>query len=117
MLAFVEAQHGGHDGAASIAYPELVGYYGFSEYAAATYKLHAEQDAGHSSRQIELIRKLALDDETQNRVRRAVKLGIEAWNLEWDGHVQAITGKREFWAGARLGVRPVRVSQSTEASS
>ena len=117
MLAFVESQHGGPDGAAALAYPELVGHYGFSEYAAETYKIHAEQDVAHGSRQIDLIRKLATDDESRERVRKAVKLGIEAWNLEWDGHVQAITGKREFWAGARLGVRPVRVSQSTEASS
>jgi pyrroloquinoline quinone (PQQ) biosynthesis protein C len=109
MLAFVEAQHGGYDGAAGIAYPELVGYYGFSEHAAETYKLHAEQDVGHGSRQIELIRKLAIDDDTQDRVRRAVKLGIEAWNLEWDGHIQAITGRREFWAGDRLNMRQVQV--------
>jgi pyrroloquinoline quinone (PQQ) biosynthesis protein C len=109
MLAFVEDQHGGHDGAAGIAYPELVGYYGFSEHAAETYKIHAEQDISHGSRQIELIRKLALDDDTQDRVRRAVKLGIEAWNLEWDGHIQAITGRREFWAGDRLNMRPVNV--------
>lgn len=109
MLAFVEAQHGGADGAAGIAYPELVGHYGFSEYAAETYKLHAEQDVGHGTRQIELIRKLALDDDTQDRVRRAVKLGIEAWNYEWDGHVQAITGRRESWAGDRLDMRQVQV--------
>jgi pyrroloquinoline quinone (PQQ) biosynthesis protein C len=86
-----------------------VGYYGLSEHAAETYKLHAEQDVGHGSRQIDLIRKLAIDDDTQDRVRRAVKLGIEAWNLEWDGHIQAITGRREFWAGDRLNMRQVQV--------
>ena len=109
MLAFVEAQHGGIDGAAGIAYPELVGHYGFSEHAAETYKIHAEQDVGHGARQIELLAKLATDDDSQTRVRQAVKLGIEAWNLEWDGHVQAITGKREFWAGDRLNMRHVTV--------
>ena len=97
MLAFVESQHGGPDGAAAVAYPELVGYYGFSEYAAETYKIHATQDITHGSRQIDMIRKLATDDATQDRVRRAVKLGIEAWNLEWDGHVQATTGRRDYW--------------------
>ena len=107
MLAFVEAQHGGTEGAAGIAYPEFIGHYGFSDRAAETYKIHAEQDVNHGARQIELIAKLAIDDDTQDRVRRAVKLGIEAWNFEWDGHVQAITGKREFWAGDRLAMRPV----------
>jgi len=109
MLAFVEAQHGGADGAAGIAYPELIGHYGFSDRAAETYKIHAEQDVSHGDRQIELIAKLATDDDTQDRVRRAVKLGIEAWNFEWDGHVQAITGKRDFWAGDSLAMRPVAV--------
>ena len=109
MLAFVESQHGGADGAAALVYPELIGYYGFSPHAAETYEIHAEQDVSHGSRQIELIRELATDDETQERVRRGVKLGIEAWNLEWDGHVQAITGRREVWAGDRLNMRPVTV--------
>ncbi|MEK7216438.1 MAG: hypothetical protein AAB289_12670, partial [Chloroflexota bacterium] len=36
---------------------------------------------------------------TQERVRRAVKLGLTAYTLEWDGHVQAMTGRREFWSG------------------
>jgi len=111
MLAFVEAQHGGPDGAAALAYPELVGHYGFSERAAETYKIHAEQDVGHGARQIELIRKLALDDAAQDRVRKAVKLGIEAWNLEWDGHVQAMTGRRDYWSGDRLTLRPVPMRQ------
>ena len=115
MLAFVESQHGGENGAAALVYPELVGYYGFSEHAAETYQIHAEQDVGHGARQVDMIRKLATDDETQERVRRAVKLGTEAWNLEWDGHVQAITGRREFWAGNRLDMRPVamRLAQRT----
>jgi pyrroloquinoline quinone (PQQ) biosynthesis protein C len=115
MLAFVESQHGGLDGAAALAYPELIGYYGFSEHAAETYKIHAEQDVTHGSSQIEMIRQLATDEETQGRVRRAVKLGIEAWNLEWDGHVQAITGRRDYWGGERLLLRrpTIRLPQRT----
>jgi hypothetical protein len=35
----------------------------------------------------------------QERVRRAAKLGINAFNFEWDGHVQAMTRKREHWSG------------------
>jgi pyrroloquinoline quinone (PQQ) biosynthesis protein C len=115
MLAFVESQHGGLDGAAALAYPELISYYGFSEHAAETYKIHAEQDVTHGSSQIEMIRQLATDEETQGRVRRAVKLGIEAWNLEWDGHVQAITGRRDYWGGERLLLRrpTIRLPQRT----
>ena len=117
MLAFVESQHGGADGAAALAYPALTGYYGFSEHAAETYRIHAEQDVSHGASQIEMLRLLATDEESQERVRRAVKLGTEAWNLEWDGHVQAITGRREYWDGGdrRLLLRrpTIRLPQPT----
>ena len=99
LLSFVEAMHGGADGVAAKAYRELTGYYKFSPRAAATYHLHAEQDTGHGASQIEAIRKYANDSATQDKVRRAVKLGLNAFNLEWDGHVQAMTGKREYWSG------------------
>jgi hypothetical protein len=82
-------------------YRELTGYYGFSPRAAETYKIHADEDEGHGGRQINAIRKLATDPETQNKVRAAVKLGLTAFTLEWDGHVQAMTGKREFWSGVK----------------
>ena len=39
--------------------------------------------------------------ETREKIRRAVKLGITAFTLEWDGHVQAMTGRRDFWPGVR----------------
>jgi len=99
ILSFAEAQHGGREGVAAKVYTELTGHYGFSPRAAATYSLHAEQDEGHGARQIEAIGRYATDDETQEKVRRAVKLGVTAFTLEWDGHVQAMTGKREFWSG------------------
>lgn len=101
LLSFVEDQHGGPDGVAARVFEALTGHYGFSERAAETYRLHADQDAGHGGRQIEAIRQLAADDETQERVRRAVQLGVNAFTLEWDGHVQAMTGKREFWPGVK----------------
>lgn len=107
MLAFVESQHGGLDGVASKVYRELTNHYGFSPRAAETYELHAEQDVRHGARQIELIRRYATDPEIQERVRGAVKLGVTAFTLEWDGHVQAMTGQREFWSG--LG--PLRLRQ------
>ena len=99
LLSFVERQHGGPDGVASKVYQELTGHYGFSPRAAETYKLHATQDDGHGDRQIDAIRRFALDEATQTKVRRAVRLGINAFTFEWDGHVQAMTGKREFWPG------------------
>ncbi len=100
MLAFVESQLGGAGKVSEKVYRELTGYYGFSPRAAETYSLHAEEDEGHGTRQIDAIRLLANDPETQDKVRAAVKLGLTAFTLEWDGHVQAMTGKREFWSGA-----------------
>jgi pyrroloquinoline quinone (PQQ) biosynthesis protein C len=106
MLSFVESQLGGPERVSAKAYEELTGHYGFSARAAETYKLHAEQDVGHGERQIDAIRRFAADAETQEKVRRAVKLGLTAFCLEWDGHVQAMTGKREFWSGvAPLNLR------------
>ena len=101
MLALVESQHGGPDGAAARVYKELVGHYGFSERQVETYRIHADQDVGHGSRQIETIRQAATDPQTREKIRRAVKLGITAFTLEWDGHVQAMTGQRDFWPGVR----------------
>jgi pyrroloquinoline quinone (PQQ) biosynthesis protein C len=99
LLAFVEHQHGGKGGVADMVYGELTGYYGFSKRAAETYFIHAEQDEGHGSRQVEAIAKYATDAETQEKVRRAVRLGVYAFNLEWDGHVQAMTGRLDYWSG------------------
>ena len=102
LLSFAEAQHGGSEGVAAKVYREMTGFYGFSPRAAETYRLHAEQDVGHGDRQIEAIQRYAADEQTQERVRRAVKLGVTAFTLEWDGHVQAMTGLREFWGGVAL---------------
>jgi len=100
LLSFVEAMHGGPDGAAARVFKELTGHYGFSRRAAATYELHAEQDTGHGDRQIEAIRRYATDDDAREKCRHAVRLGLEAFNFEWDGHVQAMTGQRNsYWNG------------------
>ncbi len=113
MLAFVESQLGGAGKISEKVYRELTGHYGFSPRAAATYQLHAAQDEGHGSRQIDAIRELATDDVTQNKIRAAVKLGLTAFTLEWDGHVQAMTGKREFWGGVKdLNLRQPTVKLS-----
>src|SRR5438552_14408238 len=84
MLSFVEAMHGGPSGAAAGMFEAMTKHYGFSKKAAATYELHAEQDTGHGDRQIHAIRRFARDVETQDKVRAAVKLGLEAFNFEWD---------------------------------
>src|SRR5438067_12200570 len=111
LLAFVEDQHGGANGVAARVYREMVGYYGFSPRAAETYHLHAEQDEGHGGRQIEAIRQFATSDEMQDKVRQAVQLGVSAFNFEWDGHVQAMTGRREHWSGVgALRLRQPRVA-------
>ena len=115
MLAFMESQHGGSGGAADGVYGELRGYYGFSERATQTYNLHAVEDVGHGARQVDIIRLHANDAETQEKVRRAVKLGVTAFTLEWDGHVQAMTGRREFWPGVAplsLNLPKVRLPQA-----
>ena len=110
MLSFVESQLGGPDRVSAEVYRELTDYYKFSARAAETYRLHAEQDVGHGARQIDAIRRFATDAESQEKVRRAVKLGLTAFCLEWDGHVQAMTGKREFWSGtAPLQLRQPKV--------
>jgi pyrroloquinoline quinone (PQQ) biosynthesis protein C len=110
MLAFVESQLGGAGKISEKVYRELIGHYGFTPRAAETYKLHADEDEGHGSRQIEAIRRLATDESAQQKVRAAVKLGLTAFTLEWDGHVQAMTGKREFWSGVKdLNLREPKV--------
>src|SRR5882762_6176102 len=113
LLSFVEDQHGGVNGCAAAVYSELTGYYGFSPRAAETYYIHAEQDEGHGGRQIDAIRQFATDDLLQEKVRRAVQLGVNAFNFEWDGHVQAMTGQREFWSGVGgLTLRSPRIALS-----
>ena len=107
MLSFVESQHGGPNGVAAKVYKELTGYYKFPAHAAETYRLHSEQDVSHGKRQIDALRGFATDSETQEKVRSAVKLGVTAFTLEWDGHVQAMTGQREFW----MGTSPLQMRQ------
>ena len=99
LLSFVEDQHGGAAGVAASVYRAMTDYYGFSARAAETYHIHAEQDEGHGGRQIDALRRFAVTDESQEKVRRAVQLGVNAFNFEWDGHVQAMTGQREYWSG------------------
>src|SRR5438270_10983901 len=111
LLSFVEDQHGGASGVAAQVYRSLTGFYGFSARAAETYYIHAEQDEGHGGRQIDAIRRFATTEELQEKVRQAVQLGVSAFNFEWDGHVQAMTGHRDHWAGVgTLSLRQPRIA-------
>ncbi|MBV9119609.1 MAG: iron-containing redox enzyme family protein [Chloroflexi bacterium] len=110
-LAFTEAQQGGPGGVAERVYAELRGHYGFSERAAENYKVHAAEDVGHGGRQIDQVRERATSPEWQAKLRHAVIVGLNAFTLEWDGHVQAMTGRRTWWEGAgplRLNLPEVR---------
>jgi pyrroloquinoline quinone (PQQ) biosynthesis protein C len=111
-ISFQESQHGSAEGVAARVYRELTGFYGFSPRAAETYAVHADQDVGHGGRQIAAIHRYARNAETQEKVRRAVKLGVTAYTLEWDGHVQAMTSRREFWTG----VGPLHLTSLSDRS-
>ena len=99
LLSFVEAMHGGRRARRRACTRRSPAITASRSAPPRRYELHAEQDTGHGDRQIEAIRRFARDEETQRKVRAAVKLGLNAFNFEWDGHVQAMTGKREYWSG------------------
>ncbi len=47
----------------------------------------------------------------QDKIRAAVQLGVNAFNFEWDGHVQAMTSRREHWSGnGGLTLRQPRIA-------
>ena len=71
----------------------------------------------HGARQLGVIKTCSTDAATQEKVRKAVKLGLTAYTLEWDGHVQAMTGHRQFWPGSgNLSLRQptVRLSRPSQ---
>ena len=74
---------GGPDRVSSKVYRELTGHYGFSPRAAGDQAALESGTSGHGERQIEVIRRYAVDADTQEKVRRAVKLGVTAFTLEW----------------------------------
>lgn len=100
FVAFVEAQNAGEDGVAYQVFRSLVDYYGFSEYAADTFRVHSVEDEKHGNKQIELICRKANTPELQEKIRRAVFAGTRTFSVEWDGHLQASLGSLEYWGGA-----------------
>lgn len=100
MLSLPEYQNGGETGVAVQVYKALTEHYGFSEYAAETFRVHAHDDVVHGSTQIGLlVKKVNEKAELQETILRAAKFGINAFNFEWDGHYQAATKRRSFWNG------------------
>jgi pyrroloquinoline quinone (PQQ) biosynthesis protein C len=99
FVAFVEAQNAGKHGVAIQVYQALREYYGFSEKGARNFLVHSEVDGEHGSRQIELICRKATTAEAQRGIIQAVRLGVHAFSLEWDGHLQAAVGRRLYWSG------------------
>ena len=100
MLSLPEYQNGGVSGVASQVYNALTKYYGFSEYAAETFRVHALDDTAHGSNQIDLlVKKAGRKPEMQEKILRAARFGINAFNFEWDGNYQAAINRRSFWMG------------------
>jgi pyrroloquinoline quinone (PQQ) biosynthesis protein C len=100
IFSLPEYQNGGTTGVAAQVYNALTQHYGFSEYAAETFRVHAHDDVAHGSTQIELLVKRAnKKPELQEKILRASRFGINAFNFEWDGHYQAATKRRSFWQG------------------
>ncbi|MCI0720398.1 MAG: iron-containing redox enzyme family protein [Acidobacteria bacterium] len=99
FVALVEAQNAGEGGVAIQVYQALREYYGFSEKGARNFLVHSEVDGEHGSRQIELICRKATTAEAQRGIIHAVHLGVHAFSLEWDGHLQAAIGRRLYWSG------------------
>src|SRR5207237_4420243 len=56
-ISFQESQHGSPEGVAARVYRAYREFYGFSEAAAETYAVHADQDVGHGGRQSAASRK------------------------------------------------------------
>ena len=119
MLAFVESQLGGAGKVSEKVYRELTGHYG-SHRAAETYSLHAEEDEGHGTRQIDAIRLLANDTETQDKVRAAVKSGLRCLHFRVGRPRPGNDREREFWSGVTglsYARPPVRLPESRRRCS
>ncbi len=100
MCSLPEYQNGGENGVAGQVYKALVGHYGFSNYAAETFRVHALDDVAHGSTQISLLEKRVKEiPDLEDKLLRAAKFGVNAFNFEWDGHLQAATNSRVFWLG------------------
>lgn len=101
VWSLAEWENGGTDGVAAAVYRAYTGHYGFSPYAAETYKVHAVVDVDHGSEQLDLLAKKVIErPEIKDSIVAALKLGHAGFNYQWDGQYQAATGQKHFhWQG------------------
>jgi pyrroloquinoline quinone (PQQ) biosynthesis protein C len=102
ITSLPEYQNGGSEGVAAQIYGSLIKNYGFSEHAAETFKVHSLADVDHGGRQIDfLVERVEQNPEQAEKILRAARYGVNAFNFEWDGHYQAATEKSHFhWKGS-----------------
>lgn len=98
MMSLPELQNGPISAAAHKA---LQKHYNFSDYAIETYSVHSEADIGHGEVQLALLAaKVEAQPELEQSILRAMRFGVVAFNFEWDGHYQALSGNEHFyWQG------------------
>ncbi len=101
LMSLPEYQNGGDNGVAAQVHKALTEWYRFSEYAAETFCVHAKEDVKHGERQISfLMERCSRDESLREKILRAARFGVVAFNYEWDGHYQAATGQlHTHWQG------------------
>lgn len=77
------------------AYTEI---YGFTEYAAETYKIHGTMDEVHAQRAFEVVDE-AISIHGLEVVENSVRDAFVATSLHYDGMLQAATNKNQYWDG------------------
>ena len=73
-------------------------HYGFSEYAAETYKLHGTMDQTHAERAFEVVDE-AVKIHGYDLIEASVRDAFVATSLHYDGMLQAATGNNNYWNG------------------
>jgi len=98
MMSLPELQNGP---ISAEMYKALREIYGFDHYTAETYSVHSEADIGHGEVQLALLAdKVGETPELKPVVLRAMRFGVNAFNFEWDGHFQALSGDEHYhWKG------------------
>jgi len=101
MMSLPELQYGGKDGVAAMMYETLTQTGRFSKRAVETFSVHAEADEVHGPRQIDhLVRRVEQQPHMRDKILRAARHGVIAFNNEWDGHYQAARDEDHYhWEG------------------
>ncbi len=98
MMSLPELQNGP---ISAEIYKALRDVYHYADYAIETYSVHSEADVGHGEVQLGLLAaKVEEKPELKPSILRAMRYGVNAFNFEWDGHYQAVTGQEHYhWPG------------------